>query len=113
MARKPRDYKAEYAAAKRRATAAGFESERDYKENFIRAQCAAWSDLHSHTPRSEYDEEWELERVRRYYRTFVDQRGYRAMSKKARAKEKRRRLKEWLVPDFMTETEWQQNYPPL
>ncbi len=32
MARKPRDYKAEYAAAKRRATASGYKSEREYKQ---------------------------------------------------------------------------------
>lgn len=31
MARKKRDYKAEYAAAKRRATAAGYKSQREYK----------------------------------------------------------------------------------
>jgi hypothetical protein len=112
MARKPRDYKAEYAAAKRRATAQGFKSEREAKRARKDFKLAAWSAKNSHTPRSQYNPNWLPSAKRQYERTFVAN-DYAGMSKKARAKEKRRRLKEWLVPRFMTETEWAQKYPPL
>ncbi len=147
MARKPRNYKAEYAAAKQRATRAGYKSERQYKAvrkslalpprtspiprkvlerergtNAVpvasaaaralsrkRHEAKAWSDRHSRVERSKYHPRMSDPQVERYWRAYVDK-NIEGNNRLERKREKNQRLYEFLVPDYMTEEEWEQFY---
>lgn len=148
MARKPRDYKAEYARTKARIKAAGFKSEREYKRvrkelglprtaapaprrilaasapeklqaaskpsatskeiSRLRRECAAWSKKHSRKKRSEYRPSLTDDQVRRYHHAYVEE--LPKLSRRQRNREKRARLYDYLVPDWMTDEEWKQFY---
>lgn len=125
MARKQRDYKAEYAAAKQRAARAGYKSEREYKQvrrelnlprraspvpkrilatNPIlarRRESQRWSDRHSHKDRSRYSRTFTDAEVERYWRAYVEE--------DIRDPEKSARIKAWLVPKWMTDDEYLTN----
>lgn len=131
MARKKRDYKAEYAAAKRRATQAGYKSEREYKTarktlgvprnaspipkrlytqstSYKRVQSKAWSKAHSNRHTSSYRDIMTDDQVDRYWAAYVEDFDE---SGKAGKREKQRRIHDYLVPDILTETEWKGTYP--
>lgn len=125
MARKTRDYKAEYAAAKRRATRAGYKSEREYKRvrkelalpprtmpvpkrileanpiTALRRQSQAWSDAHSKRKNSRYRPSMPDAQVVKYHAAFVEA----DISDAAKVA----RIKRYLVPDLMTEDEYDVN----
>lgn len=147
MARRKRDYKAEYAASKRRATNAGYKSEREYRRvrkqlnlpprtspvpkriirnvrpeainsgrtsselSRLRREAKQWSDTHSLRKTSKYRDSMSDEEVRRYHRAFVQP--VNEGSRRERARERRRRIQEWLVPDFMDYDEWASKYQPV
>jgi len=124
VARKPRNYAAEYAARKRRATELGYKSEREYKgarkraeitrrelpppkETLLRREAKRWSDEHSLRRNSRYSDTLTVEQVERYHRAFVE----RLPKRNARtdSREKMRRIRDYLVPDFLDEKEWDVN----
>lgn len=130
MARRKRDYKAEWAARKRRATAAGYRSVGEYSQarkklgtprnasplpkrvtervtktdGVIRRESKAWSDKHSRQSSSRYRASWDDEKVGRYYDTFV--------ADWHSAKSKRRAITEWVRRgQFYSSTEYESLYP--
>lgn len=138
MARK-RDHKAEYQARKRKALQSGYASEREYKAarkrlnvprnaspisrpiavtidntlsrdhmRYIRRQSARWSDKHSYVTRSRFGKNMTDDQVERYYKAFVEP--ITEGSRRGKAKERRRRIHDYLVPDYITEREWMQQY---
>jgi hypothetical protein len=146
MAKKPRDYKAEYRRTKERIRAKGYESEREYKRirkelslpkrapapdkselqrerpslfaqrersilPRLRRESKAWSNAHSHTGSSRYSDSMSDDEVRRYHRAFVER--IETGSRRGKAREKRRRIREWIVPAFLDQQEWEQNYGPV
>lgn len=141
MARKKRDYKAEYQARKRKATQLGYKSEREYKRarktlstprnqappakeeatklaptlgisiSRIRRESKRWSNKHSHVPNSKYRDSLTDDQARRYWRAFVEDIPGVGRSK-SRQKEKRNRIHDYLVPDLIDEKEWTGKYVP-
>lgn len=138
MPRKQRDYKAEYAARKRRATSAGYKSVKEYSKarktlgtprnaspvpkriarteseslsrSFKRSEAREWSRKHSHRASSRYRESMTDAEVDRYHHTFVE---WIEGSRREVGKEKRSRIRQWLVPDWMTDQEWKSTYQPV
>lgn len=144
MARKKRDYKAEYAARKRNATRAGYKSVREYsrvRKEFnlprgtapvprriaeriqpnvsapkvsraqrLRNEARAWSRKHSHRHTSRYRPSMTDEEVEKYHHTFVE---WIEGSRKEVGREKRRRIRDYLVPDHMDYDEWASKYQPV
>lgn len=145
MARKARDYKAEYARSKARAKAAGYQSEREYKAvrkslklprnaapvprriletekplavsrakvearhmQRLRRESKRWSDTRSRVPSTKYNPRLTDDQVERYHRAFVEKIDTRTKRGKA---EKLRRLRDFMVPDFLGEAEWEGKYP--
>lgn len=139
MPRKQRDYAAEYAAAKRRATAKGYKSEREYKavskatggkapdrralsEEFIadakkersaisklRKEAREWSTKRSHVDTSRYSSRMTDAQARAYHDAFVNRPEGDRRSKKYKA-EKLRRMRKYLVPQLMTGAEFDERY---
>jgi len=139
VARKQRDYKAEYAAAKARATRAGYKSEREYKrvrkelklpprtspvpkrivENVkpgitadmsqMRRECQRWSDGHSRVDNSKYRPTMTNDQVRRYHKAFVEK--PKGKTRKERSRNKYDAIHDYIVPDLMDEQEWERGYP--
>lgn len=146
MARKRRDYKAEYRASKERATRAGYSGVSEYRAvrkalrlpprtspipkrilesespgfsvsatsisahiAHLRREDKKWSDAHSRVPNSRYSPNFTPDQVERYYAAYVDD-DIPGRNRKERAREKLRRLHDFLVPDFITEDEWKQKY---
>jgi len=130
MARK-RDHKAEYAAAKRRAKAAGYKSQREYKTvrktlslpprampvpkpiyetsyPWKRAESKRWSKEHSRRYTSKYRDSLTDEQVEMYWRAYVEEFDE---SGKVGATAKRKRIHDYLVPDIISEREWRGDYP--
>lgn len=134
-----RDHKAEYLARKRKAQRAGYASEREYKAarktlgvprnaspisrpiastidnslstkhiRYVRGQNAAWSRKHSYVSRSKFDKNMTDDQAERYYTAFVEP--ITEGSRRGKAKERRKRIHDYLVPDYITETEWTQQY---
>lgn len=123
--RKPRDYKAEYAATVARARAAGYKSEREYKKvrrelnlpprtmpvpkrvlelnplTRIRRENQAWSDAHSLRSNSKYHREFTDDQAERYHRAFVED--------IPDTPEKLKRIHDFEVPFLMSELEWLMN----
>lgn len=145
MARKKRDYKAEYAAAKRRAQSAGYKSEREYKAvrkalgtprnaapaprriiaaaapetlnsaaanarsmASLRREAKAWSDRHSVRSTSRYTSRMTDEQVIRYHHAYVER--IDGLSRRSYQREKRARIHDFLVPDFISDKEWKSTY---
>jgi hypothetical protein len=129
MARKKRDYKAEYAAAKRRATRAGYKSEREYKttrklaqlpprtslvpkrifagnDPALRQEAREWSAIHSRRPNSKYRENMSDDQVRRYHKAFVEPLDE---VDSATTREKLKRIKAFMVPEIVKDDEWATN----
>jgi len=125
MARKQRDYKAEYRAAKLRATRAGYKSEREYKRvrrelalprrampvpkrilqaNPVvarRRESQRWSDEHSRRRNSRYSPSMSDADAERYWLAFVEPGIVDS--------EKHRRLKAFLVPLRVAPDDWDTN----
>lgn len=147
MARKKRDYKAEYAAAKRRATAAGYKSTREYTAvrkglklpprtspiskpiaekitpgitatsvsantalSRMRREAKKWSDVHSHSHRSRYSPSMSDDQLRKYHYAYVEK--VPKNSRRKMANEKRERIRQYLVPDYLNQSEWESKYSP-
>lgn len=149
MARKQRDYKAEYAAAKKRATAAGYKSQREYKtarkalrtprnvspvprtvaERSLRAEGGLtqaraeqarirrlrlesrdWSRKHSKVNTSSYSPSMSDDRVEAYHVAYVAEPP--GDDRDAREEARLEWLHDYLVPNFYTEEQWQELYPP-
>lgn len=130
MARKARDHKAEYAAAKRRATRAGYQSQREYKRvrkelnlpprampvpkrvlelnpiTRLRRESQQWSDEHSHRYNSRYRKTLTDDQVERYHAAFVED---IPLEGERLDREKRRRIHRYLVPDLVKPIEWDTN----
>ena|SRR6266540_3888185 len=125
MARKARDYKAEYRAAKLRATRAGYKSEREYKRvrrelalpprtmpvpkriletNPIvarRRESQRWSDAHSHKDTSRYSPSLTDRQAELYHAAYVAPYGKRMSDAK-----RLDLIHDYLVPDWMSQDEW-------
>lgn len=136
MARRKRDYKAEYATRKAKAQKAGYKSVREYSRvrkdlalprrsspipkrilstegnnpriARLRSESKRWSDKHSQRAHSRYRPELTDAQVERYWLAFVDEPTNRTIAE--REFEKRIRIKKYLVPDFLPgEAEWLAN----
>ena len=132
MARKPRDHAAEYAAAKRRATRAGYKSEREYKKvrkelnlpprtmpvpkrvlelnpvTRLRRESQKWSDEHSHRYNSRYRKTLTDAEVEAYHAAFVEP---LALAGEQLDREKRKRIHHYLVnvAKLVKWTDWDTN----
>lgn len=134
MVKRQRDHKAEYRRRKLIASRAGFDSVRKYKRvrktlslprtakltkqqiwpiaatiSDIRTSNRVWSDIHSRTPNSRWNDKFNDDRAFYYHRAFVDEYGDDGdtMTKD----EKLDRLHDYLVDyDLVTEDEWNENY---
>lgn len=140
MPRRQRDHKAEYARRKARARAAGYTSVKAYSrarkelgtprnaspiprrvydreqtgtDNIVRLrrEAAAWSDKHSATASSRYRPDMTDDQVANYHAAFVER--ITEGSRRGRARERRRRIRDYLVPDWISESEWDQKYGPV
>ena len=136
MARKKRDYKAEYATRKARAQKAGYTGVRDYSKARkalklpprtspipkqilaregstpsmarMRMECLLWSNAHSRRPHSEYSPSLTDVQVERYWLAYVDT--PEGATPAIVDFNKRIRIKRYLVPDFLPgEKEWEAN----
>ena len=134
MARKPRDYKAEYATAKRHATRAGYKSEREYKRvrkelnlpprtspvpkrvlelnpiTRLRRESQKWSDEHSHRYNSRYRKTMTDAEVEAYHAAFPGQYDI-PLDGEALDREVRRRIHHYLVnvAKLVKWTDWDTN----
>lgn len=144
MPRKERDYHAEYVAAKQRATARGYKSEREYKKvrkelglprNVslvpkrvldmntdqttlqtahswrMRREAKEWSDRHSLRESSRYKPNMTDAQVERYHNAYVRDITQVSPDKIERARRKLQALHDYLVPDYLSEQEWEGKYP--
>jgi hypothetical protein len=131
VARKRRDYRAEYQARKQRATAAGYESVRQYgkvrkelnlpprsspvpKRIYLsgtqlkRQQAERWSRAHSHVKRSRYKASFTNTELEAYWQAFVrpPEPGETRLDRKFRTA-KRKRVHDYLVGQgIITEQQW-------
>lgn len=128
MAKRKRDYKAEYRRRKELARSAGFGSVRQYRQerkrlslprqgklsptHAIRQENQAWSDEHSRVPNSRWNPNFDDERARRYYRAFVEDHADDPSGKTESGREwKLAGLFDYVMfYDLITEIEWRQNY---
>lgn len=104
MPQRKRDHKAEYRAAKERASRSGYQSVRQYKVvTKTKRANKNWSDTRSRMPSSKWESFMDDEQAIAYHRAFVKQYGTRA--------EKLDAIHDYLM-DYsdMTESEWEQNY---
>lgn len=76
----------------------------------LRRESQAWSNAHSHVENSRYKRSLTDDQVRRYWRAYVEY-PVSGSNRRNRAIEKVRRLHDYLVPDFLTQEEWEANYP--
>jgi len=130
--RKARDYKAEYAAEKLRATRAGYKSQREYKRvrkelnlpprtmpvpkrvlelnpiTRIRRENQRWSDEHSRRFNSRYQRTFTDDQAERYHAAFTDQENI-PLEGEQLDREIRRRIHRFLVPDRIKPWEWDTN----
>ena len=137
MARKPRDHAAEYAAAKRRATRAGYTSQREYKKvrkelnlpprtmpvpkrvlelnpiTRLRRESQKWSDEHSHRYNSRYRKTLTDAEVEAYHAAFPGQADLIAagLDGEQLDREIRRRIHHYLVnvAKLVKWTDWDTN----
>ena len=74
---------------------------------FKRAMSKIWSDKHSQSVRSGYNDSWSDEKVDLYYSAFVEE---KEGSRRTKSKLKRDAIRDWLVPQWMDHLEWEQIY---
>lgn len=77
----------------------------------LRRESREWSKAHSHMANSKYRPDMTDEQVIRYHKAFVEPLPL-GLSRRGKAKEKRQRIHDYLVPDIMDEAEWTGKYVP-
>lgn len=137
MAKRKRDYKAEYARRKRTAQKAGYASEREYKRarkavntprnaspiskpilirqspsapltiKQIRAANAKWSRQHSKRGTSHWNASASDSQARRYYDAFI---GHENVIGPGANKAFNKSLRDYLVPEIMDSDEFENTY---